>query len=66
LPAAITWCKNRAKRLERYAVKVRENLWSGDRDRAVTALADCPETGEIARRLYLMLQTRLNPPATTA
>ena len=40
--------RNTAKRLERYAVKVRGNLWSGDRDQAIRALADVAETAEIA------------------
>jgi hypothetical protein len=41
-----------AKRLERYAKRVREKLWLGDPRDMSYALADCAETAEIARRLY--------------
>jgi hypothetical protein len=38
------------KRLERYAVRVREKLWQGDTRDTTYALADFAETGEIARQ----------------
>jgi hypothetical protein len=53
-----------AKRLERYACRVREKVWSGDREDLVTALADTAEAGEIARRLCLQIQISLQPVAS--
>ena len=54
--------RHSAKRLERYARRVRENIW---RDDYVQALADAAELGEIARRFCLQLQAGLpaQPPA---
>src|SRR5260221_10684264 len=49
-----------AKRLERYAQRVREKLWTRDRTKAIDALADTAETGESARRLYRQLQPSLH------
>ena len=48
-----------AKRLERYAVQLREKIWHGD---LVGALADTAEAGEIARRLYRQLEKHHRAP----
>jgi hypothetical protein len=52
--------RHTAKRLECYAVKVREKVWSGNRDDLLIALADVAETGEIARRFYSLLQQHIS------
>jgi hypothetical protein len=48
--------RSTAKRLERYARRVREKIWLGNRDDLLSALADVAETGEIARRFYSLLE----------
>jgi hypothetical protein len=45
-----------AKRLERYALRVRENIWLGDRASLIRALSDTAEAAEITRRLWLAIQ----------
>lgn len=52
--------RSTAKRLERYARRVREKIWTGDRDDILSVLADLAETGEIARRLYSLLQHHIS------
>jgi len=43
--------RSTAKRLERYARRARERIWTGNRDDLINALSDVAEAGEIARRL---------------
>ena len=50
-----------AKRLQRYSERVKAGIWTGTKDDLITALADCAEAGEIARRLYLLLQKHTAP-----
>jgi hypothetical protein len=46
-----------AKRVERYAPRVKAKIWTAD---LIGALSDIAETGEIARRLYGSIQSRIN------
>jgi hypothetical protein len=48
-----------AVRLERYCRRVRDGIRKGARDDFIQALADCAETAEIARRLYVLIQQHI-------
>jgi hypothetical protein len=39
-------------RLEHYAARVREKVWSGERDQLLRVLSDIAELGEVSNRLY--------------
>jgi hypothetical protein len=53
-------------RLERYLHRAKDKIWSGDRQALIDALAEIAEAGEIARRLCLMIQKQLYPPAASS
>ena len=44
-------------RLERYCQRTKDRVWSGNYRDLCNALADCAEAAEIARRLYLLIET---------
>jgi hypothetical protein len=52
-----------AKRLERYAARVREKIWLGNRNDLYNALADVAELAEISRRFYLAIQQHISTSA---
>ena len=57
--------RHTAKRLERYARRVREKIWTGNRDDLLNALADIAEAGEISRRIYSLIEQHISTSAHT-
>jgi hypothetical protein len=49
-----------ADRLEQYALRIKDRLWSGDRRLQVNALADAAEANQISVRLYGYLEKMIN------